>query len=352
MRKINLILVSLLIVAGGYGQELKKFSDGGKYGFRDMAGNVVIPAKFDGAGNFSEGLAWVKLKYAFGYIDAIGKMVIPLKYDYAGNFSEGLAWIKLKDKCGYIDKKGKIIIPLKYQKAGKFSEGKALVQLENQLGNIDKTGKFSLLNYDYVTWTENDNPHIFVRLNGKHGEIDETGKEFIPLKYDNKEMQIIWESPLISYLKQINDCRKTYENYNGSGSFQIDAPYLIIYTNNSGTSSNIINNMSLYKYSKNDFNEQSVGGLKTLIVIYSYLDNTHTYSNPGTVTSRQINSYGTKIIFFDINRKECVGYDIMKGPSVPDRVTVYNDRRDDLTFLDKFNSMDEIIAKIESHLAN
>ncbi|PSO79918.1 MAG: hypothetical protein BRC51_06045 [Cyanobacteria bacterium SW_12_48_29] len=37
-------------------------------------------------------------------------MVINPQFDYAGEFSEGLAPIKISDKWGYIDKTGEMVI--------------------------------------------------------------------------------------------------------------------------------------------------------------------------------------------------------------------------------------------------
>lgn len=125
--------------------------DNGKYGFKlKSSGEIVISSKYDVAGSFSEGLAYVRLNGKYGYIDKTGKEVIPFKCDYAWSFSEGLAEVNLNGKWGYIDKTGKEVIPLKYDNALSFNEGFAAVE-----------------------------------LNGKWGYIDKTGKEVIPLKYDD-----------------------------------------------------------------------------------------------------------------------------------------------------------------------
>ena len=47
----------------------------GKCGFIDKNDNMVIPAKYDGADSFSEGLAYVKLNGREFYIDKNGKEV-------------------------------------------------------------------------------------------------------------------------------------------------------------------------------------------------------------------------------------------------------------------------------------
>lgn len=52
-----------------------------KWGYKDENGNIVIPAKYDEAWSFSEGLAHVKINGKWGFIDKTDKLVIPAKYD-------------------------------------------------------------------------------------------------------------------------------------------------------------------------------------------------------------------------------------------------------------------------------
>ena len=63
----------------------------GKYGFISTSGELVIPATFEFAWRFSEGLASVWKDGRAGYIDESGKFVIPPQFDYARAFVGGLA---------------------------------------------------------------------------------------------------------------------------------------------------------------------------------------------------------------------------------------------------------------------
>jgi hypothetical protein len=81
-------------------------------------------------------------------------------------------------------KTGNEIISLKYDSIESFSEGLAAVRLNGRAGFIDKTGReiISLTKYD---WADSFSEGLAgVRLNGKWGFIDKTGKEVIPLKYN------------------------------------------------------------------------------------------------------------------------------------------------------------------------
>ncbi|EOD7173401.1 WG repeat-containing protein, partial [Campylobacter coli] len=57
----------------------------------DKSGKIAIESKFDGVGNFSEGLAAVGLNGKWGFIDKNGEFAIKPKFDDIWDFSEGLA---------------------------------------------------------------------------------------------------------------------------------------------------------------------------------------------------------------------------------------------------------------------
>lgn len=67
-------------------------------------------------GDFSEGLAWVTrdvfLNRKYGFINAKGQEIIPFRYSDAGNFSDGLAYVRHKGKYGFINAKGEEVIHL------------------------------------------------------------------------------------------------------------------------------------------------------------------------------------------------------------------------------------------------
>jgi DNA-binding transcriptional regulator/RsmH inhibitor MraZ len=165
----------------------------GKWGFIDRTGRFRIPARFDGASEFSEGVAFVrswvggKSKNGFvdaggrftelpetneneaafhdglmrfqtppgqerkyGYMDKAGRVVIPPQFFESGHFSEGLAWASVlrerKWLYGFIDKTGKFVIePQFVYQPGDFTDGLAKVMGQTRSGFIDRTGGFRLL---------------------------------------------------------------------------------------------------------------------------------------------------------------------------------------------------------------
>ena len=155
----------------GYGPKSNSFSEGlvpveikGKTGFMDRSGKIVIEPQFEGAEDFNEGLAPVRVHSEettwcprepsgsrqgftnkWGYIDKTGKMVIPPQFESAAPFSEGLAAIQNCDEAYFIDKSGKKVGVGIFRYASSFASGLARVDVmvgdELQWGYIDKSGK-------------------------------------------------------------------------------------------------------------------------------------------------------------------------------------------------------------------
>jgi hypothetical protein len=172
-----------------------------KWGYIDKTGQLIIPFKFDGAADFSEGLAAVDMKEKTGYIDKTGKLVIPPRFISGFPFSEGLAMVIIRRsgqiertplyKYGYIDKSGKVVIQPREAKILKwfrltgngpdFSEGRAYVE-QGSLGYIDKTGKL-VIPPKYNDVQPFSEGLAVVMLESKYGYIDRSGKMVIPPEF-------------------------------------------------------------------------------------------------------------------------------------------------------------------------
>ncbi|BAY07466.1 S-layer homology domain-containing protein [Calothrix sp. NIES-2098] len=72
----------------------------------------------------------------FKYIPGAELFAIPAQFDAADNFVEGLARVQIANKWGYIDKTGKFVIPPQYEEVHPFAEGLALVR-----DNVNKSSK-------------------------------------------------------------------------------------------------------------------------------------------------------------------------------------------------------------------
>lgn len=128
-----------------------------RYALVNLSFDTIIPmGKYynlsstnEGLIKFSEDINIEKLskgavKYQYvksGFIDTNGNVIIPAIYDYARYFSEGLCAVQLNNKWGYIDKNGVVVIPIYFENAHPFNNGYAKVEINNTFYVIDKTGK-------------------------------------------------------------------------------------------------------------------------------------------------------------------------------------------------------------------
>ena len=119
----------------------------GRFWVKNSHGSFLIVRKekifvsliYGDVGEFNEGLCWVRKGGKWGFIDKTGKVVIPINstYDYVWSFSEGLSGVR---KGGFIDKTGKEVIPLIYDDVRDFSEGLCKVEKDDKWGFINKKG--------------------------------------------------------------------------------------------------------------------------------------------------------------------------------------------------------------------
>lgn len=119
-------------------------------GYIDRSGKVAIPASLVYGGDFSEGLANVRIGYEvgplgtlsrFGYIDTTGTVVIPAQFENAREFHDGRAAVWNTKLWGFIDRTGAIVIPMRLPECGNFSENRAAVRIGRKWGFIDVAGK-------------------------------------------------------------------------------------------------------------------------------------------------------------------------------------------------------------------
>lgn len=136
------------------------------WGYIDGNGKYVL--KFNArdylpAGSFTEGLAPIydAKTHKYGFIDHGGKIAVPAQFDFADGFSEGLAgvctgefhqpgqgfWVSREEakkvathRCGFIDHSGELKIPYSWTAVGRFHNGKAPFRNGKKSGYIDKSG--------------------------------------------------------------------------------------------------------------------------------------------------------------------------------------------------------------------
>lgn len=202
------------------------YASGGKYGYIDKEGKIIINPQFEAATVFMDGIALVlSSDNKYGYIGEDGKYIINPSYkkattfceglacvvpengkpqfiDEKGNvkftvttgeicgiFSEGFAAVKVGEKWGYLDKDGAVKINPQFDEAYPFSQGIAAVRNINQTsgeglwGFINTKGEI-VINYQFKFVGKFAEDMVVVSDGKKFGFIDKSGKYLINPQFD------------------------------------------------------------------------------------------------------------------------------------------------------------------------
>ncbi len=179
-----------------------------RFGFIDKTGKLVIgfdrlSGKAEAVGDFHDGRAVIYFKkedgnpyvnaFSVGYIDETGRMVIPARFDAAFDFSEGLAYAESKGMGAFINRQGQIVIRLPKKMSASldsfaygFHEGRAAVRVETNYGFVDRSGRVICKGYTSVaSFSEG---LAAVAVNGdnppKYGFINTKGELVISARFD------------------------------------------------------------------------------------------------------------------------------------------------------------------------
>jgi hypothetical protein len=124
-----------------------RVKEGFTWGYKDAAGNWAIPARYNDASDFQDGLARVQLGDKWIVIDPKGREVpaAHLRLRPIQPYSEGLALVRENDVSGWVDEKGQLAFPLrKYEQAYKFSSGLARIRIDGMYGYVDRSGALAI----------------------------------------------------------------------------------------------------------------------------------------------------------------------------------------------------------------
>ena len=107
-----------------FGVEFVSSEDERKFALVNKENELITDFRFDGCGEFSEGIAAASIKGRWGYIDPVGRFLIAPMYKTAYPFNDGRAAVQdaKTGKWGYIDKQGKLLFGFYYY-LGDFSDG-------------------------------------------------------------------------------------------------------------------------------------------------------------------------------------------------------------------------------------
>jgi hypothetical protein len=115
--------------------------DNDHWGFVDLDGKLLIPDRFDGALEFSDGVAPVKIGSMWGYINKKAELVLAPEYDAAYPFNERYAVVRKGDNRGFLrlETDGEISVYLEpqFQDVFRAEEGVAPVKVDGLWGYIE-----------------------------------------------------------------------------------------------------------------------------------------------------------------------------------------------------------------------
>jgi hypothetical protein len=168
------------------------------WGYTNVKGELIIPAKFRKCGEFSkEGFAPIydPETKKFFFINLKGEVLPTEITDFKlstvflvgtpKGFEDGLAMVSQDKKWGYLNSAGKVAIPIKYDKVIDFNEGHAIAQLNGKIFVLDKQGVEKPVEdpsiIDVKSFAEGLAP--YTAADKKMGFIDENGKIVIQAQF-------------------------------------------------------------------------------------------------------------------------------------------------------------------------
>jgi hypothetical protein len=159
----------------------------GGFGFMNQIGDFIAQPIYESVGNFSGGLAWVRLDGKLGFIDTSGTMVIKPNFSNVTNFDPVSRIARVKDsneKFCFINEKGEILnCKFDVDKCSKFSNGFATFREGKNEGLMN--AKFETVIeplYDNIKeWSEK---HVIFVSNKNFGIMTTKGEVICEPKFD------------------------------------------------------------------------------------------------------------------------------------------------------------------------
>lgn len=153
--RVTAYTVALVLAAfQGGGPGYVPVVQGGKWGFINQQGRLVIPAQFDGARGFEGPLAAAKQGTKWGFINAFGAWVVAPEYDVVGDFSEGAAAVLAGDRIGFVNSSGQFLIRPRFPAA--FHDPGQLPAFKQGLAGVYVESGANAFGWRYIDFAGND----------------------------------------------------------------------------------------------------------------------------------------------------------------------------------------------------
>ncbi|MFN8394265.1 MAG: WG repeat-containing protein [Bacteroidia bacterium] len=173
-----------------YSNEIKmnyQYCRGGKWGYIDAEGKWLKPAEYQGALDFQDGLARVKVDGKWGAVDKRFNMVIKPEFDFIERMKVGSGKVLFaigRDRTayGFMDGKGEIRIEPQFQEVGRYREGLVKFKEAGKWGFANLAGEV-VIPAQYGMVGDFHDGRARVRNNRAWGFIDTLGSAITPQKY-------------------------------------------------------------------------------------------------------------------------------------------------------------------------
>ncbi len=193
-----------------------------------------------------------------GYLNVYsGEIVLPAQYDRAWVFSEGLGAVVKDNKLGFINKKGEEIITCRFEWNNHSSNQPDYLFKNGYCAVMDSLGKWGFINtkgewiiepqYSYVERSYRG--YYSIKSNEKIGLLDESLQQIFPVEYDWIELET--EGIVVRW----QDNQKLYA-YDGKTVLQ---PFVYNDVTDIYYNSGKVNDSGEYIYIKSDYMEFTIG---------------------------------------------------------------------------------------------
>ena len=154
----------------------------GKFGFVDNQGRLRIANRYEGAGDFKEGLAPVQLLSKWGFIDPSDKIIVQPILDIKSAFHNGMAIVRRNGKVGLMNRQGSILLEMRYDSIHRLGDDAFILHQNSLMGLADAAGRV-LIEPRFQIIEKAGTDHVIVKQDDKFGLLTLDGLSVFPLRY-------------------------------------------------------------------------------------------------------------------------------------------------------------------------
>ncbi|MGL5955919.1 MAG: WG repeat-containing protein [Brevinema sp.] len=185
-------LLFLVVSSNLFAQQLYPFPEGGKWGYINQTGQIVVQPIYYSGGQFVEGFAKVSQinergEYLYGFINALGREVIPPKFLSVSDFDGGIARVKIREKFFPLLTNGTVLTDQAFDELHPITNGVAVFQRNGLYGYLYTNGRVLISERFTVAYPFSDNNLAIVSTNEgrikEYGVINLRGEFIIEPKY-------------------------------------------------------------------------------------------------------------------------------------------------------------------------